>query len=145
MLDTSVLLILFNRPDHTEKVLEAIAKAKPRRLFIAADGPRPSHPEDAALCTHARQIATTLRWDCDISTLFHENNLGCGRGPASAIDWFFRNNEQGIILEDDCIPHPTFFQFCEELLNFYQDEPKVMHISGDNFQLGRKRGRASLI
>ena len=143
MLETPVLLIIFNRPNLTEKALNAIARVKPRRLFIAADGPRPSFPDDAGLCMHARQIATSVSWDCEISTLFQEKNIGCGRGPAGAIDWLFKNTKQGIILEDDCIPHPSFFKFCEELLHYYRDEPKVMHISGDNFQFGRKRGKAS--
>ena len=107
------------------------------------DGPRPSYFNDAELCIRARQIATSISWDCEISTLFQEENLGCGRGPASAIKWFFKNVKEGIILEDDCIPHPSFFNFCEELLNYYRDEIKVMHISGDNFQFGRKRGKAS--
>ena len=123
MLDTPVLLVIFNRPKLTEKALKAIEKVKPRRLFIAADGPRPDHPDDADLCIRARKIATNISWNCDISTLFHENNLGCARGVASAIDWFFKNVKQGIILEDDCIPNLSFFKFCEELLTYYHNQP----------------------
>ena len=143
MLSTPVLLIVFNRPDTTRQVFDAIGQARPRQLFVAADGPREGVDGDVALCAAARTVATSVGWDCDVQTLFRAENLGCGLGPSSAISWFFDNVTAGIILEDDCVPHSTFFQFCGELLDYYRDVPRIMAISGDNFLSGGKRGAAS--
>jgi len=98
---------------------------------------------EKALCEEARKIAVSVDWDCEVHTLFRDQNLGCGLGPSSAITWFFENVEEGIILEDDCVPVESFFEFCELLLDYYRNIPKVMHISGNNFQDGRKRGSGS--
>ena len=145
--DTPVLLVVFNRPDTTRRVFDAIRKARPKQLFVAADGPREGVQADRALCDAARAAASRVDWDCEVHTLFRVENLGCGlgpsSGPSSAISWFFENVEAGIILEDDCVPEPSFFRFCEELLERYRDVPRVMMISGDNFLSGRKRGAAS--
>jgi hypothetical protein len=144
MLETPVLLIIFNRPHTTRRVLEVIRQAQPRQLFVAADGPRADHPDDEEKCRSARAVVDEMvDWPCDLHTNYAEENMGCGPRPATAITWFFEHVEQGIILEDDCVPHPTFFRFCEELLEYYKDNERVMHISGDNFQYGRKRGNAS--
>jgi len=138
-LTTPVLFLVFNRPDTTIQVFEAIRQAKPKQLFVAADGPRADQPHEEEKCEKVRQIATNVDWDCEVKTLFREKNLGCGVAVSSAIDWFFENVEEGIILEDDCLPHPTFFRFCQELLERYCDDERIMTISGDNFQFGRKR------
>ena len=143
MFDTPILFLVFNRPEHTRKVFERIREIKPKYLFVAADGPRISHLEDAEKCTSVRSLITQgMDWDCEMKTLFREENLGCGKGPAEAITWFFDQVEEGIILEDDCLPDPSFFAFCSELLTFYRNEERVMHISGNNFQDGKSRGNA---
>ena len=134
-----VLLIIFNRPDTTTRVLAEIAKAKPAKLFVFGDGPRPNRPDDIAKCAAARALVEHLDWECELTTNFLETNLGCGRGPAEGISWVFQHTDRAIILEDDCVPHPSFFQFCDELLEMYKDDQRVMHIAGNNFQLGRQR------
>ena len=138
-LRTPVVLLIFNRPDLTRRVFERIREAQPAQLFIAADGPRPDVPADVELCAQARQVAEQVDWECEVHTLFRETNLGCKQAVSSAIDLFFEHVEEGIILEDDCVPHPTFFRFCDELLEKYRDDERIMAISGDNFQLGRRR------
>lgn len=132
-LDIPVLLIVFNRPGTTKRVFEAIRKEKPRRLFVAADGPRLDMPGEAEKCAMARKYATAVDWDCELKTFFREENLGCGQGPAGAISWFFQHVEEGIILEDDCLPSHHFFMFCAELLRQYRDDSRVMEIGGTNF------------
>ena len=136
-----VLFLVFNRPDATARVFEAIRQTRPPRLYVAADGPR-SHAE-AALCERTRSLATAVDWPCEVKTLFRERNMGCGRAVASAVTWFFQQEPEGAILEDDVLPHPDFFPFCDHLLKKYRDDPRVMHISGDNFQIGLRRGKAS--
>ena len=127
--NTPVLFIIFNRPDPTFKVFEEIRKAKPLKLYIAADGPRNHKPGDKEKCEKTRQVINLIDWDCQIRTLLRENNLGCKIAPSSAITWFFENEEAGIILEDDCLPNQSFFLFCQELLYKYKDNNKIMHIS----------------
>lgn len=129
---TPVLFLIFNRPDLTQRVFERIREARPRQLFIAADGPRSDVPNDQEMCAHARQIIDMVDWECEIYTLFREKNLGCKRAVSSAIDWFFEHVEEGIILEDDTLPDQSFFRFCEELLERYRDEPRVAAISGSH-------------
>lgn len=143
MFTTPILLIIFNRPRETEKVFEAIRKIKPLELFIAADGPRKGNESDLGECAQVRRIVDAIDWPCRVETLFQKENLGCGLGVATAINWFFERVKQGIILEDDCVPDQSFFRFCQELLTYYRDNTKVMHISGNNFQYGKRRGRAS--
>ncbi|MBK9329824.1 MAG: nucleotide-diphospho-sugar transferase [Sphingobacteriales bacterium] len=143
MFGTPILFIVFNRPDTAAKVFERIRAAQPKRLYIAADGPRQHMPEDAENCRKTRAIVSQVDWECEVKTLFREENLGCGVAPAQAITWFFNHVEQGIILEDDCFPDLSFFSFCETLLNYYHDDEWVMHISGNNFQLGRQIGDGS--
>jgi len=131
-LKTAVLFLIFNRPDTTKQVFEAIRKAKPPRLYVAADGPRPDRPGEGEKCKQVRRIATQVDWDCEVKTLFRDKNLGCGKAVSSAIDWFFENEEEGIILEDDCLPSQSFFWFCEELLERYRDDMRVWMITGRN-------------
>ncbi len=142
-MNTPVLFLIFNRPDTTQLVFDAIKKQKPKYLYVAADGPRLGKSGEIEKCKNTRNIIKQIDWDCDLKTLFRDENLGCGIAVSSAITWFFENVEEGIILEDDCLPHPTFFQYCEELLSYYRKDDDVMFISGDNFQNGIKRGEAS--
>lgn len=133
-LKTAVLFLVFNRLDTTKQVFEAIRKAKPPRLYVAADGPRADKPGEAERVERVRRIATLVDWDCEVKTLFRVENLGCGKGVSSGIDWFFENEEEGIILEDDCLPSQSFFWFCEELLVRYRDDMRIMIVSGYNKQ-----------
>lgn len=135
-LTTPVLLVIFNRPETTRQVFEAIRNAKPPRLYIAADGPRPEVASDLEQCAKAREIVRDVDWDCKVKTLFRDKNLNCGVGPSSAFTWFFEHEEEGIILEDDCVPSQSFFWFCQELLERYRDDTRVMHIGGNNFLNG---------
>jgi hypothetical protein len=133
MFNTPILFLIFNRPDTTKKNFEEIRKRKPKFLFIAADGPRINNANDVKLCETTRNIVSTIDWDCEIKTLFRNENLGCGVAPAQAITWFFENVEQGIILEDDISTDQSFFTFCEEMLYYYKNDERVMHISGSYF------------
>lgn len=139
MFSTPVLLLGFNRPDFSRRVLDALRKIKPERLYIAVDGPRPGVSGDDVACHEVQGLADEVDWTCEVRTLFQHTNLGCRRGVSTAITWFFAQEEAGIILEDDCIPSLSFFPYVEELLDRYAAEPKVMAISGDNF-LGEEGG-----
>lgn len=141
--DTPILFIIFNRPDVTRTVFDRIREVKPRRLFVAADGPRAGNAYDEIKCEETRAVIKGIDWDCEVKTLVRKENLGCGHAVSQAITWFFGEVEQGIILEDDCLPELTFFKYCETLLNYYKDTPEVMHIGGVNFQQGHQRGDAS--
>lgn len=127
-----ILFIIFNRPDTTQVVFDAISHAKPPRLYIAADGPRSSNSDDAFYCEQVRSIVNKINWSCEVKTLFRESNLGCREAVSGAIDWFFQNEEEGIILEDDVVPNPEFFKFCELMLSKYRDVTNVAMISGFN-------------
>lgn len=131
---TAVALIIFNRAETTQLVFNAIRQAKPAKLLVIADGPRATHPDDAARCAAARAVIEQVDWECEVLKNYSETNLGCGLRPATGISWVFEQVEEAIILEDDCLPHPSFFQFCEELLAHYRHDARVMHISGNNFQ-----------
>lgn len=142
-LSTPVVLLIFNRPETTIEVLKAIRQAAPERLFIIADGPRDDNFKDIQLCEAARALVNLVDWPCDVSTSFSERNLGCGIRPATGISWVFEQVEEAIILEDDCVPHPSFFRFCQEMLDKYRDEERVMHVSGCNFMLDRHQSHYS--
>jgi hypothetical protein len=143
VLNTPVLFLIFNRPNTTKIVFESIKSVKPIKLYVAADGPRDTKIGEKDLCEQTRAIIELIDWDCDVKTLFREKNLGCKLAVSSAIDWFFDNEEQGIILEDDCLPHITFYKYCETLLEYYKEDCHIGHIGGDNFQKGIKRGEGS--
>ena len=130
---TPVLFLVFNRPDTTAQVFEAIREARPPRLYVAADGPRKDRPGEKERCGQVREIASAVDWPCVLKTLFRDENLGCGIAVSTAIDWFFEKEPEGIILEDDCLPHDSFFPFSEELLERYREEDRVMVISGNYF------------
>ena len=136
MYDTPILFLIFNREDTTQRVFDSIRQQKPKHLFVAADGARKHKPGEAETCQRVRDIIKQVDWDCELKTLFRDENLGCKMAVSSAITWFFENVEQGIILEDDCLPDPSFFPYCEELLNRYKDDTRIGHITGNNFLSG---------
>ena len=140
-LNTPVLFLVFNRLDTTKLVFQAIRTAKPPKLYIAADGARENKEGETEKVKAVREfILHNINWECEVKTLFRNENLGCKYAVSEAVDWFFNNEEMGIILEDDCLPSQSFFWFCEELLVKYKDDMRVWHISGDNFQSGLIRG-----
>ena len=130
-MNTPVLLIIYKRPELTRRALALIAAAKPSRLFVAADGPRNAAEADA--CHAARQAVTEFAGECEVQTNYSDSNLGCGIRVHTAISWAFTMTEELVILEDDCVPNTSFFRFCDELLERYRHDERVMHISGDNF------------
>jgi hypothetical protein len=133
MFDTPILYLIFNRPDLTKITFSSICNLKPKKLFIAADGPRIGHFNDEINCKIVRDyVISKVDWDCDLNILFRDNNLGCGLSVSSALDWFFSFVDEGIILEDDCLPNKSFFVFCESMLIKYRDENLIGHISGTN-------------
>ncbi|KKP40288.1 MAG: hypothetical protein UR30_C0005G0069 [Candidatus Peregrinibacteria bacterium GW2011_GWC2_33_13] len=132
MLNTPVLFLIFNRPDTTEKVFEEIRKQKPKYLYVAADGPRADKDGEDEKCKQTREIINKIDWNCELKTLLREENLGCKMAVSSAISWFFENVEEGIILEDDCLPSRSFFNYCEILLEKYRHDTRIMHISAEN-------------
>jgi hypothetical protein len=130
---TPVAFIIFNRPDTTAKVFEAIRRARPTKLLVAADGPRADRSGETEKCAAARAIIDKVDWPCDVFKKYSDVNLGCKIGPASGIDWVFEQVEEAIILEDDCVPHPDFFNFCEKMLDYYRHDTRVMMICGTNY------------
>lgn len=138
-LQTPVAFIIFNRPAQTEQVFETIRQAKPPVLLVVADGPRPNKLGEAENCAAARAIIDRVDWDCQVLKNYSETNLGCRLRVSSGLDWVFDTVEEAIILEDDCVPHHTFFPFCEELLEYYRHDSRIGSISGQNVQFGRKR------
>lgn len=143
MLETPVAFFIFNRPDTTRRVFEEIARAKPRQLLIVADGPRNDRPGEAERCAETRSIVEKVNWECEVIKNYSGINLGCKRRVSSGLNWVFDQCLEAIILEDDCLPHPSFFRFCSELLTAYRHDDRVMTISGNNFQFGKKRGNGS--
>ena len=141
---SAVLFLIFNRPDTTSRVFEEIRKAKPSRLYIAADGPRAGRPDEEILCEQSRAVLAKIDWKCELQTLFRPVNLGCKHAMSSAIDWFFEQEEEGIILEDDCLPDQSFFYYCDTLLEKYRFDTRIRHIAGSNLQRGKTWGDASI-
>ena len=137
---TPIAFLIFKRPDTTQQVFNAIRQAKPETLLVVADAPRCDRPEEAQQCAATRAILEQVDWDCEVLTNYAETNLGCKDRVASGLDWVFEQVEEAIILEDDCIPHPTFFNFCEELLERYRDDDRIFSILGYNMQSGQRRG-----
>jgi len=132
--DTPVVLIVFNRPDLTGRVLECIRKAKPSKLFVVCDGARSDGPrDDDRVAAVRRMIADNVDWSCEVYTNYAGVNLGCRERPASGINWVFSLVEEAIFLEDDCLPDQSFFSFCAEMLIRYRNDERVMHVNGTNF------------
>lgn len=139
-LNTPVAFIIFNRPDTTERVFAEIAKAKPPKLLVISDGPRINRSGEADKVVATRAIIDRVDWNCEVLTNYSDENMGCRRRVSSGLDWVFEMVEEAIILEDDCLPHPSFFRFCEELLEMYRYDERVAMVTGDNFQEGNRRG-----
>lgn len=133
---TAVALIIFKRPETTEKVFEVIRQAQPSQLFVIADGPRSEQPGEFEKCMATRSIVERVDWDCDVLKNYADVNMGTKKRVVSGLNWVFENVEKAIILEDDCLPNLHFFQFCEELLGRYENDTRVMHITGTNFGVG---------
>ncbi len=127
-----VAFIIFNRPDTTARVFEEIARARPRKLLVVADGPRPDKPGESEKCTAVRSLIDRVDWECEVLRNYSDTNLGCKKRVSSGIDWVFANVEEAIILEDDCLPHHAFFRFCDEMLERYRNDQGIMQISGAN-------------
>jgi len=135
-LTTPVVLLLFNRPSLTQQVVDAVVSQNPASVYLVADGPRDDHPNDAELCDRVRDIALHAPWTGQVQTDFAETNMGLKNRVSSGLDWVFAKEDQAIILEDDCLPDPTFFPFAEELLDRYRNDERVGMISGNNFLWG---------
>lgn len=131
-LETAVLFLVFNRPDTTAEVFSAIRKARPARLYVSCDGPRAGSYGEATKVELVRKIVTAVDWPCEVETMFHDENLGCKVAVSHAIDWFFDQEDCGIILEDDCLPSHSFFWFCQDMLRRYEGDPDVMAVAGTN-------------
>lgn len=138
-----VVLFVFNRPDTTKLVFECIRKLRPSKLLIVADGPREGREGEAEKCDVVRAIVDQVDWPCDLLKNLSSINLGCRVRVSSGLDWVFENVDEAIILEDDCLPDPSFFLFCQHLLDYYRNDERIMHIGGANFQQGTKRGDGS--
>lgn len=141
--NSPVAFLIFNRPQHTARVWEAIKQLAPRRLLIVGDGARVGRAGEAELVAQTRKVVSEVTWNCEVSTNFSEQNLGCKRRVSSGLKWIFETVEEAIILEDDCLPAPSFFRFCDELLERYRSDQRIGMISGDNFLSGRARSETS--
>ena len=138
---TPVIFLIFRRPDLTARVFAAIRQAQPNKLLIVADGPR--NEAETLLCQQARAVTECIDWDCDVLRNYSDVNLGCRQRVSSGLDWAFEQVEEAIVLEDDCLPHSSFFGYCQELLERYRDDDRIWCISGNNFQDARWRGDGS--
>jgi hypothetical protein len=142
-ISTPVVFLIFNRPDLTEQVFAAIRQARTSRLLLVADGPRPDRPGEADKCAATRALVEKVNWPCDVIKNYSDSNLGCRQRVASGLTWAFEQVEEAIVLEDDCLPHPSFFQYCADLLNRFRNDQRILSITGDNFQQGHWRGPGS--
>lgn len=129
---SSVLFVIFKRVDTTQMVFSRIREARPPKLYIAADGPRPDRIGETDQCNATRKVVENVDWPCEVHHLYRDKNLGCGEGVSSAITWFFEHEEEGIIIEDDILPHLDFFKYCDEMLERYRDNDKIKCICGSN-------------
>jgi hypothetical protein len=142
-LDVPVAIFAFNRPTLTRRVFDAIAERRPKQLFLVADGPRPDRPQESAACAEVRKILTDVTWPCEVATNFSDRNLGCGRRMSSGITWLFEHVDAAILLEDDCVPAPMFFDFCVAMLSRFANDSRIGMISGTNYTWRRFQPPAS--
>jgi hypothetical protein len=143
MSDLTVAMIIFNRPRHTAQSFECVRAQQPTKLFIIADGPRLDQPGDQQKCEDARAIVEQIDWPCEVHRNYAEQNMGLKQRVSSGLDWVFDQVESAIILEDDCVPHPDFFGYCQDLLDRYKHDNRIWVVTGNNFQQGKRRGDAS--
>ena len=137
--DVPILIIIYNRPDLTLRVLQSLSAIEPSKIYVAADGPSLFKSGDLERCRKARSLFSretgeNITWQCEIFTHYQDRNLGCRAGVTAALDWFFHHEEAGIILEDDIVAHPSFFPFCEELLERYRYDERIGVIAANNHQ-----------
>ena len=130
----NLAFLIYKRPDLTARVFAEIARARPRRLLVVADGPRDA--TEQAACAQARAVAAKVDWPCEVLTNYSDANLGCRRRVASGLDWVFEQVDEAIVLEDDCLPHPSFFRYCADLLERFRDDPRVGHVGATNYRRG---------
>lgn len=128
-----ILFLVFNRPGLTNRVFDSLKHHQPSRLYVASDGPRPEIEGEVQLVMDVRSIITKVDWSCQVKTLYREKNLGCKDAVSTALDWFFSHEEEGIIIEDDCVPHPDFYSYCNWALDRFRNDQSVWHINGNNF------------
>ena len=133
---TAIAMLVFNRTENTKKVFEQVKKVKPSKMFIIADGPRKNKESDEIKCQQTREIFNNIDWECQVYKNFSKVNMGCAKRGETGFSWVFENVEECIFLEDDCIPNISFFKFCDELLEKYRNDTRIMLISGTN-QLGK--------
>jgi len=138
-----ILITIFNRPETTRRLVEALAKVRPEVIYVIADGARKEKAGETEKCTATRKIFDEIGWPCIVHKKFFDDNHGCDPTIEAGVNWLFENEETGIILEDDCVPDPTFFTFAAEMLEKYKDDTRVMHINGSNFQNDAIRGDGS--
>lgn len=131
---TPILLLVFNRPDETQRLFDVLQKLEPSKIYIAADGPRQDILGETNQCEKVKSIFEKIEWDCELRTLYREENLGCGLAVSSAISWFFEEVDRGIILEDDIIPDISFFRFCEICLQKYMSNKNIFQINGFSWE-----------
>ena len=131
--DTPVLLIGFNRPDSTLLVIEALRAIGAKNIYFSVDGPRINSESDIVRVKKVRELAAKFNWSCDLKIKFETENLGLMQSVSKSISWFFENELEGIILEDDCLPTSDFFNFAQNMLKKYRNNSKVMHISGSPY------------
>ena len=140
-INSSVVLIIYKRPELTKLVFDRISKARPEKFFIIADGPKEENDEED--CLRARKVVKDIDWDCEVKRNYSDINLGCRKRVSSGLNWVFSHVEDAIILEDDCLPDLSFFGFCKTLLEYYRHDQRVWMISGNNFQNGHQKGESS--
>ncbi len=136
-----VAMIIFNRYDNAHQVLNQVRKVQPPKLYIIADGPRAHKQGEKELCEKTRSIVKEVDWKCEVVTHFTEKNMGCKDRISTGLTWLFTQVESAIILEDDCLPSLSFFYYCEELLENYKDDERIMMISGDNHAFANPKTR----
>lgn len=135
-----IVYIVFNRPRHTQETFAAIRKQKPSTLFVVADGPRETHPEDRERCGEVRSIVEAVDWPCTVFRNYSEVNLGCKRRVSTGLDWVFLHVDRAVILEDDCVASPEFFMFCDALLEYYKHNEAIWVVNGNSYQPEHRRG-----
>ena len=131
-----VLILGYNRPSHIKKLIKSLKKIKPKKIYISLDGPK-NKIEDIKKCKLVKNEIDKINWDCVLKKNYNSNNLGCKESVSRGIKWFFKSNKFGIILEDDCIPNRTFFNFCYKIDQIYKNNKKIFSISGSNFFNGQ--------
>lgn len=140
MSDIPILLLIFNRPDVTERSFSQIREIKPKRLFVAADGPRETVEGEYEVCKETREkVLNNIDWDCELYTLLREKNLGCGKAVTEAFTWFFNHVEEGIIIEDDIIISPEFYKYASIMLDKHRSDKRIMSINAFNFGITREQ------